>query len=212
MPGRTIAIGDVHGCSAALAALLAAVEPSADDVVIALGDYIDRGPDSRGVIEQLLALGRHCRLVHLKGNHEEMVLTAMYNREMLRCWLSCGGVEMLASYGFTLDTAPPWRQWHEAIPREHWAFLAGCRNWYETDTHLFLHAGYDPKLPPDQQPGEVLRWQFTDARKAHVHLGQPRQARKHLPASRLERVDPQTAHELAALRAEVEKALTGAAP
>ncbi len=168
MPGRTIAIGDVHGCSAALAALVAALEPTADDMLIALGDYIDRGPDSRGVLEQLLALGQRCRLVSLMGNHEEMLLAALYNREMQRCWLSCGGVGMLASYGYTLD-APPWRPWHEAIPREHWAFLAGCPNYHETDTHIFLHAGYDPNQPMSQQSGEALRWQFTDARTARPH-------------------------------------------
>jgi serine/threonine protein phosphatase 1 len=163
MSGRTIAIGDVHGCSAALEALLDAVRPDADDTVIALGDYIDRGPDSKGVIEQFLALAGRCQLVPLKGNHEEMILQGLYNEPTRRCWLGCGGEEMLASYGWATD-APPWRRWDEAIPREHWAFLARCRNYHETATHLFVHAGCDPNLPMDQQPVEALRWQFTDAK------------------------------------------------
>jgi serine/threonine protein phosphatase 1 len=168
MPGRTIAIGDVHGCSTALAALLDAIIPTADDTLVALGDYIDRGPDSRGVIDQLIVVGQRCRLIPLKGNHEEMILTGLYNREMLRLWLSCGGVEMLASYGHTPD-ASPWRRWDEAIPREHWAFLTACRNSHETDTHLFLHAGYDPNLPMSHQPGDLLRWGFVNARTARPH-------------------------------------------
>ena len=63
MPHRTIAIGDVHGCSAALAALIHAIGPGPEDVLVTLGDYIDRGPDSRGVLDLLIDLGRRCRLV-----------------------------------------------------------------------------------------------------------------------------------------------------
>jgi serine/threonine protein phosphatase 1 len=169
MPGRTIAIGDVHGCSAALAALLGAIQPGPEDTLVTLGDVIDRGPDSKGVIDQLLALGRRCRLVALKGNHEEMLLGGLYNKHMLKAWQEAGGVEMLASYGFALATVPPWRRWDEAIPKEHWAFLARCVAYHETDTHIFVHASYDPALPLDQQPGEALRWWFADKNKARPH-------------------------------------------
>src|SRR5688572_29707853 len=63
MPRRTIAIGDIHGCSAALRTLVAAIEPTSEDTLLALGDYVDRGPDSKGVLEELLALEKRCRLV-----------------------------------------------------------------------------------------------------------------------------------------------------
>jgi serine/threonine protein phosphatase 1 len=169
MPGRTIAIGDVHGCSMALAALIDAIDPQPEDTLVALGDYIDRGPDSRGVLDQLIALRQRCRLIPLLGNHEEMLLGALGNRSVLQCWLGCGGVEMLASYDFSIRTAPPWRRWEESIPREHWTFLTRCANYYETDSHIFVHAGYVPDLPLDQQPGEALRWQFTDRRTAKPH-------------------------------------------
>jgi serine/threonine protein phosphatase 1 len=169
MPARTIAIGDVHGCSKALAALLEAVRPTALDTLVTLGDYIDRGPDSRLVLDQLIDLRQRCQLVPLLGNHEEMLLAALKDRTMLRCWLSCGGLEMLSSYGFRIEEAPPWRRWDEAIPREHWSFLAHCRNYHETATHLFVHGGCDPNLPMDQQPAEVLRWQFTDPLSARPH-------------------------------------------
>jgi serine/threonine protein phosphatase 1 len=83
-PGRTIAIGDVHGCSAALAALLEVIAPTPRDTLIPLGDMIDRGPDSRGVLEQLIALAARCRLIPLLGNHEEMLIAAVRDPAALR--------------------------------------------------------------------------------------------------------------------------------
>ena len=76
MPTRTIAIGDIHGCSAALDALLDAIRPRPEDTIVTLGDYINRGPDTRGVLDRLIDLGRRCRLVPLLGNHEQMLLEA----------------------------------------------------------------------------------------------------------------------------------------
>ena len=72
----TIAIGDIHGCSAALDALLDAIRPRPEDTIVTLGDYINRGPDSRGVLDRLIDLGRRCRLVPLLGNHDQMLLEA----------------------------------------------------------------------------------------------------------------------------------------
>ena len=74
---RTIAIGDIHGCSVALAALLGVIEPCPDDLLVTLGDYINRGPDSRGVLDRLIKLSNQCRLVPLLGNHEEMLFEAL---------------------------------------------------------------------------------------------------------------------------------------
>src|SRR6516225_5447385 len=88
--GRTIAIGDVHGCAEALAALIQAIQPGPDDQIVTLGDYIDGGPDSCGVIDQLLALSGRCRLIPLLGNHEEMLLAALEGRSELASWLHFG--------------------------------------------------------------------------------------------------------------------------
>jgi serine/threonine protein phosphatase 1 len=165
--GRTIAIGDVHGCSRALATLLEAVNPDPDDVLVALGDYIDRGPDSRGVLDQLNALGRRCTLVPLMGNHEEMLQAALSDRNAVEVWLTCGGAAAVLSYGWT--PGGPRRSLVDLFPEEHLAFLAGCRDYYETDTHLFVHAGYVPELPLDRQPVQALRWRVTDARTAKPH-------------------------------------------
>ena len=73
---RTIAIGDIHGCSAALDALLDAIRPRPEDAIVTLGDYINRGPDSRGVLDRLIKLSNQCRLIPLLGNHEQMLFEA----------------------------------------------------------------------------------------------------------------------------------------
>jgi Calcineurin-like phosphoesterase len=74
--GRTIAIGDVHGCSAGLAALVRAIDPGPLDTLVFLGDCIDRGPDSRGMVEQVIALAERCGVLPLLGNHGEMLQAA----------------------------------------------------------------------------------------------------------------------------------------
>jgi serine/threonine protein phosphatase 1 len=91
--GRTIAIGDIHGCSRALRALLEVINPGPADVVVALDDYIDRVPDSRGVLDQMVDLGERCTLVPLLGNHEEMLLAAVKDRKALETWLNCGATK-----------------------------------------------------------------------------------------------------------------------
>jgi serine/threonine protein phosphatase 1 len=167
MPGRTIAIGDVHGCRLALDVLLDAIGPTAEDTLIPLGDYIDRGPDSRGVLDRLIDLAGCCRLVPLLGNHEEMLLDAARDHTALRHWLSNGGAEALRSYGWV--SGGPRRSLADWIPRQHREFLAGCRDYHETGTHLFLHAGYVHDLPLAKQPELALRWRVTDAKTVIPH-------------------------------------------
>lgn len=149
MNERVIAIGDVHGCAPALAALLAAIQPQPTDTIVPLGDYIDRGPQSRQTIDLLLDLSTQCQLVPLLGNHELMLLDALrspYEREI---WLNCGGLPTLDSYGGSLND----------IPDRHLEFLRNCRPYHETDSHLFVHASYEPHLPLAEQPYHVLFWQ-----------------------------------------------------
>jgi serine/threonine protein phosphatase 1 len=169
VPGRTIAVGDVHGCSAALSALLEAIAPGPEDVLVFLGDYIDRGPDSRGVLDRVLALRGRCTVVPLLGNHEEMLLAALKDRTALRLWLSCGGGETVASYSNRLRPPTHADSLFGLLPAEHLCFLQGCRPYHQTDTHLFVHAGYVPERPLEEQPGEALRWQAVDRRGAQRH-------------------------------------------
>src|SRR5262249_9721514 len=143
------------------------VRPGPEDTLVFLGDYIDRGPDSRGVLDLLISLSTRCRLVPLLGNHEEMLIAAARDRNAVRVWLSCGGVEALRSYGWA--PGGPRRGLADWSPERHWRFLAGCLTYYETDTHLFVHAGYIPELPMDQQPRAALLWRVTDARTAQPH-------------------------------------------
>jgi serine/threonine protein phosphatase 1 len=137
---RTIAIGDIHGCSAALTALVQAIDPRPDDTLVFLGDYINRGPDSWGVLNQVIALAERCRVVPLLGNHEELLLSA---------------VRLALESGCLATT-------EEAVPAHHITFLEGCRSFHETETHLFVHAGYLPQLPLAEQSKHHLRWQHLD--------------------------------------------------
>jgi serine/threonine protein phosphatase 1 len=156
--GRMIAIGDVHGCSAALAALVRAIETTPLDTLVFVGDYIDRGPDSRGVLEQVIALAERCTVVPLLGNHEEMLLAALEGKSELAYWLKFGGAEAVASYGHRggQDISPA--DLRALIPAEHLQFVRRCRDYFEAVRHLFVHAYYEPDRPLHEQPWGGLRW------------------------------------------------------
>lgn len=151
MPNRrTIAVGDVHGCSKALKAIIEAIEPDRHDTIVMLGDYVNRGPDSRGVLDALADLRRRCRLVPILGNHDEMLLQA-------RSWLPRKAPPAGAEAGH----AHPARDWGRELPKlspANLAFLDGCVPYFETDSHIFVHAAYDPALPMSRQPASLLRW------------------------------------------------------
>ncbi len=151
---RHLAIGDIHGCATALATLVGYVNPNADDVVVTLGDYVDRGSDSRGVINKLLDLGARCQHVALRGNHEIMMLDALKSKSWLGPWLGYGGQATLDSYGGSFDQ----------IPADHLKFLRDTlQPFYETDTHFFVHANARADVPLDEQPDAARYWQkFRD--------------------------------------------------
>jgi len=187
MAGRTIAIGDIHGCADALAALIEAIEPAADDTIVALGDFIDRGPDSRAVIEQAIALAGRCRLVPLLGNHEELLLDALRDPAAVERWLRCGGTQTLRSYGGKPDGAT--QPIASLIPSSHLEFIGSCRPYFETVTHLFVHAGVVAELPIDQQPGLALLWRVTHAKTAQPHCSGKTLIVGHTPQSSGEVLD-----------------------
>ena len=150
MPSRVIAIGDIHGCSIALSALIAAINPQRDDTVVTLGDYVDRGADSKGVLDQLMDLSKRCHLIPILGNHDEMMLHSRLNHTDLENWMSVGGDASLESYGPNSTL--------EQIPLKHFQFLEQCVSYFQTDTHFFVHANYDPHLPLDQIDDDTIRW------------------------------------------------------
>jgi serine/threonine protein phosphatase 1 len=151
MASRTIAIGDIHGCLEPFERLLAALKLGADDTFIVLGDVVDRGPESRGVIERLLLLRNECRLVCLLGNHEEMMLDTVDDEMFLQDWLMHGGSETLDSYG---------KGWTpDRLPVEHLEFLRTWGDYYETPAHFFAHGNYLASKPLNQQPWHEMRWE-----------------------------------------------------
>jgi serine/threonine protein phosphatase 1 len=150
MPGRTIAIGDIHGCSAALEALIKAIQPRTEDTTVTLGDYINRGPDTRGVLDRLIELGRSSCLIPILGNHDQKLLEA-HSGLHPTTWLGMGGLVTLDSYGPSRDIA--------LIPEEHFEFLEGCLDHHETGTHIFVHANYFHDIPMAEQPVSMLRWE-----------------------------------------------------
>ena len=87
MSERLIAVGDIHGCKTALDRLLDSIQPAANDTIVTLGDYIDRGPDSRGVIDRLIQLGSEAHYITLMGNHEEMMLNVVQHDYPHESWL-----------------------------------------------------------------------------------------------------------------------------
>lgn len=151
---RTIAIGDIHGCDLALESVLNAISPTADDTIITLGDIVDRGPNSKRVIELLLGLQQRTQYIGILGNHEEMMLRVVVERQSPHNWLQFGGVATLDSYGFCGDLS--------VIPAAHIGLLQSFLPFYETPTHFFVHANFDPKKPLEKQTSTMLRWKRLD--------------------------------------------------
>lgn len=144
---RRYVIGDIHGCSQALHGLIEEISPGAEDQLIFLGDFIDRGPDSRGVVDQVIELRRRTRVVALRGNHEVMLLGVMTGGLDMNWWRETGGQSTLASYGGSLAR----------LPSLHFDFFQSLRSHYETEHEIFIHAGYDPDCPIEQT-GDLQRY------------------------------------------------------
>jgi serine/threonine protein phosphatase 1 len=168
-PGeRVYAIGDVHGCVERLqdmhhliAADLAG-RPVAHATVVHLGDYIDRGPDSAGVIAELLAPwpgDQPPRIVDLMGNHEEMMLMALAAEDdpgRAEHWLRNGGGASLQSWG--LGHRDGARAWWLGLPPRHLGFLRGLSLMHRAGGYAFVHAGIRPGIALERQTTDDLLW------------------------------------------------------
>jgi serine/threonine protein phosphatase 1 len=168
---RTIAIGDIHGCATALAALLQAVAPTGSDTIVLLGDYVDRGLNSAEVLEMLVELVSRCHVVPLIGNHEIMMVNALQNKREVEVWCCNGGLPTIHSYGGRLQN----------IPAHHITFLNHCVRYYETESHFFVHASYIPNLPLERQPGEALFWTHILDQPPGPHLSGKKAIIGHTP-------------------------------
>jgi serine/threonine protein phosphatase 1 len=157
---RTLVIGDIHGCSTALRTLLNTVRPGTDDVLVTLGDYVDRGSDSKGVIDILIGLETQTQLKPLTGNHEILFLEILAGRMDPHGWLAVGGAETLTSY----SGDPNKLSWTH-VPSEHIEFLSErCLRYYEDAHHLFVHANANSVYALQDQSDDWLFWtRFSDA-------------------------------------------------
>lgn len=151
----TYAIGDVHGHAGKLVQLIQLCRQHSEGKsfqIICLGDYIDRGPDSETVVDLLMEFQREIKLTCLKGNHEQMLLSAARNDaddDDLRLFLSNGGRETLASYGVTQP---------RLIPLRHLEWISSLPIMVRTEHQLFAHAGIRPGVPIDLQSEHDLLW------------------------------------------------------
>lgn len=149
---RTFAIGDIHGCDTALQTLLNRLDLQSTDRLIFLGDYIDRGPNSRAVVETLLDLQTRCRVDCLAGNHEWILMGVATGQFDIETWKTVGGDTTLASYGGGIQN----------IVLKHGHFFQSLQRWAETQDFLFVHASYDPLQPMDMQSDHDLFWKRSD--------------------------------------------------
>lgn len=182
-PGeRVYAIGDIHGCDAQFAALIDAIEGddaargAARTTVILLGDLVDRGPDSAGVLRRARDWQQDRTVRILAGNHEEMFLLGFAKTEVLRSFLRHGGRETLLSYPIDpaayadADFAETQRLMKQGVPSADRAFMESFEDSITIGDYHFVHAGIRPGVPLDQQKRADLRWirePFIDSRDSH---------------------------------------------
>jgi serine/threonine protein phosphatase 1 len=167
---RVYAVGDIHGCADLFAELISVIE--ADDrargpsetTVILLGDLVDRGPDSRGVIDAARDWSQRRALRILFGNHEEMFLKSLEDEGVLRQFIRFGGKETILSYGVTRDeylemtVEELQAAMATRIPSEDLDFMRGFEDMIVIGDYIFVHAGIRPGVDLDSQTPADLRW------------------------------------------------------
>jgi serine/threonine protein phosphatase 1 len=154
---RLFAIGDIHGCPDELDAMLKEIAPAEGDTVVFVGDYVDRGPSARNVIELVLDLEKsHAECVFLKGNHEDMMLSFLGRPGRYgESFLFNGGAATLDSYGVREDSLTNAIQ---HLPERHIEFLDRLAVSYLRPPYLFVHAGIMPTRALEEQQTEDMLW------------------------------------------------------
>ncbi|MDK2785515.1 MAG: serine/threonine protein phosphatase 1 [Thermotoga sp.] len=142
----TYAVGDIHGCFFALKALLEKLPLGKEDELVFLGDYVDRGPNSKEVVEFLMELSRHHRCIFLRGNHEEMLLNCVKNHSGCDLWYFNGARSTVESFG-GIDEI-----------RKYLDFFESTVYYYEKGNFVFVHGGVKPGIPLEEQDPFDLVW------------------------------------------------------
>lgn len=166
---KTFVIGDIHGCYQAFQELWRKISPvSADDTVIFLGDYIDRGPESRQVVDEILTIRKNLpRVITLLGNHEQMLLHYMEGRGDSP-FLAVGGTQTLTSYGLT-----PHCNERLCLPKEHEDFFRYLLPFWQNKEAIYVHAGLMPARPLALQPRSWLLWARDEFFASDYDFGKP---------------------------------------
>jgi serine/threonine protein phosphatase 1 len=159
--GRLIAVGDIHGHLKMLESLIQAIDLKNNDSIIFLGDMVNRGPNSKGVVQYILDLSKQFNIYCICGNHEEMILGAYHGGQSEhKFWCKFGGLNTIISYGV---------QDARSFPKDHLRFFADCKDYIETPEYIFVHANYIPHVPMNKQNGQSLRWEsFNEKSSAHM--------------------------------------------
>ncbi len=161
-PSRTYVVGDIHGCNLELQSMLTFLEGTqkigAEDLVVFIGDYIDRGPDSNGVVASLISFQkRHPQTIFLRGNHEDMFLEFLgFEGTEGMAYLKNGGAQCLQSYGLSGEATS--EEALASMPRDHLSFLLNTERYVIADKYIYVHAGLDPLRDLRTQLDSSLFW------------------------------------------------------
>lgn len=162
--GKIYVFSDIHGCYETFQKLISRLSPlPEDDLLVFLGDYIDRGPDSRKVVEEIIRLGTRYRIITLMGNHEKMFLDSLSGGNDLTYYLVLGGKQTLASYGISEKDFDNIGQY---LSSRHLLFFQNLLPYWENEKYIFVHAGLRPGVHLLQQSTRDLLWirdEFIDS-------------------------------------------------
>jgi serine/threonine protein phosphatase 1 len=181
---RIYAIGDIHGRSDLLNQIFKVIDadltnsPPQQAFEVYLGDYVDRGPDSSGVLDLLIARSRVRQTVCLKGNHEAFMLDVLREPKKIGDWRQYGGLTTMMSYGLRPSMNPSAEEQVElvdalkaALPPEHVPFLQSLRSSFTCGDYYFVHAGVKPGVPLEAQRDEDLLWIREEFLSCEDHFG-----------------------------------------
>jgi serine/threonine protein phosphatase 1 len=183
-PDRLYVIGDIHGRSDLLDRMVVEISrdlearPVGAALTVTLGDYIDRGADSRGVLDRLVRNPFPTSLVTLKGNHESLLLAFLKDPSVAGHWRRLGGLETLHSYGVPVASVMVGKNYEEtaadlraAIPPTHVDFLKSLRTCISVGKYFMCHAGVRPGVPLERQSEEDLLWIREEFLPSRVNFG-----------------------------------------